>query len=266
MLVGLIDEFDTACNWDDVQNILDEEGLFAGFPEPIIRAIAADHARPRHRISVSNLTGCLGMNYLKDVVDYWETPGRLLVPLMGTIAHGLLERGADAGYELVETPLMWMTGKGIWVHGTVDYMNLESRTIIDWKTTRWMKPENLPQAQHVVQVNMYRFLAEWNRLDPDGGVPSHPWSDGYSYGGFDHLKIVYIDLTGPARNGAHGGVVVVDIPIWDDEQMAGLIATRALQLHNAYDNGVLPPRATGSDRWLCNYCPAAVKQVCNSRA
>ena len=171
---------------------------------------------------------------------------------MGTMVHAILEAAGphQSESELFEHPVCWTTPDGIEVHGKIDYLNRDHGLLSDWKTSRWIKIANLPYGNHADQINVYRFLAENN--------------DHYSLGSFKLLQIVYIDLTGPAKNSEHGGVVTYDVPIWSDDKANEFISVRALILQQAYDSGGMPPMVDRDGRWLCNYCPNEVKLVCKN--
>jgi hypothetical protein len=95
-------------------------------------------------------------------------------------------------------------------------------------------------------VNVYAYLLRHNEIGIQANV--------------GNLEIIYIDLTGPAKNGDHDGVVVFRVPFWTDRKAFDFITTRAEILHNAANE--MPPMIEKKDRWMCNYCPLQIRETC----
>jgi hypothetical protein len=203
-------------------------------------------AREHAAISASQLTGCLRGAYLKYTTEYYDKPGGLLPLMMGTFTHSLLEC-AITDNDRVEVPVAWTTKDLVTVTGHVDHVDIKNRVLSDWKTTRWLKIANLPYGNHEAQVNIYRYLLANNEI-----------GDSFEA---EHLQIVYIDLTGPAKHGEHNGVVVCPVKIWPEVKVKSYIEERARILAMAYANNEVPPMVRPSDAWLCGYCP--VRPTCD---
>jgi len=239
MLVGIIDN-DIELTWDQV---LPSK---TSIPEPIIRAVKADAEGAHDLLSASHLCGCLRAAWLKQKVDYFEALGRRLPLMMGTFVHNLLI--ADNSWELCEHPVAWTTPDGLRVTGHIDHVDLLTGVLSDYKTTRWMKISALPYGTHAIQANIYRWLAEHN---DDGKVVD-----------IVTLQVVYIDLTGPDKNGTHQGIHVCPIPIWNDDAIEEYISSRAQTLACADKD--TPPMVERAQNWLCQYCPPRIFEECES--
>jgi hypothetical protein len=243
-LVGVLD---TQMGWEVGWDAALAGDGFDGFPYTILKAIKDDTDQEHDLISASQLAGCLRQAYLRRTVDYYEEPGRRIPLLMGNFVHHILEKGAPED-ALTEVPLQWTTPHGITVTGHADFVWPQLRLLTDWKTARWVNPEKLPYGHHEIQINLYAFMLRHNEIEPVVNV--------------EELQLVYIDLTGPARNGGHNGVVVVPIDFWPDEKVASFITARAGLLYLAQEQGTIPPMIERDERWACRYCAERIFNRC----
>lgn len=219
-----------------------------GMDYGLVRTLVQKQLRPK--IHVTDLTGCLKRAYLSKTQPVPEYPHEKLLLIMGTAAHGFLE-GDD---EVLDTEVV-VDHDGI--VGRVDVIYKTGR-IVDYKTTRWLKIDNLPYGSHAAQLNIYRYLRKKSGHQVDG------------------LAVQYIDMSGPSKcrackvpvrkingqltcpkcgnppKGAHLGAVLVEIPVWSDEDIENYVTTRRDVLQEALDTGLVP---VGEPSFLCSYCP-----------
>jgi len=137
----------------------------------------------------------------------------------------------------------------------VDAYYPKTKTLVDYKTTRWLKKAYLPYGDHTRQVNVYRWLLTNN---------------GYEV---DKMFLHYIDLSGPSKcrsckiplieqsgiflcpicgklvKGGHHGTAMVEVPV--DIDTESFIRRRKEILDNAYVNNQPP---AGDPSFLCEYC------------
>jgi len=248
MLAGIVSN-DKNLTWNRVFDIAEEAGHIDGIPLPVLQAIREFSLEDHDLVSASQICGCLRAAYLKRHIDYFEKPGKWLPLMMGTFTHWLLEQPPTNGtYQgLTELALQRTTSEGVVVTGHADHVDLEHSTLSDYKTTRWLKPANLPYGTHRAQVNVYRWLLEKNEIGPAYDT--------------EHLQIVYIDLTGPARNGDHDGVVIKNIRKWDEQRIKNFVTDNANILYHADTD--MPPKIERENQWMCRFCPKGVLDACN---
>lgn len=207
----------------------------------------------RSGIHVTDLTGCLRKAFYDKSTEIPKSPADKLILTIGTMAHALLEEDDEFLKSEIEVEAFGVVGRADAIHGT---------TLIDYKTTRWLKPSRLPYGAHGLQVNIYA------RLLKEMGVE------------IDKLVIQYIDMSGPTKcracrkaavmnNGVvecpscekvfpdgHIGAVSFEVPMMDDDEIEEFIVTRSRELRDALDHvddpDVVVPDAEPS--FLCGYC------------
>jgi CRISPR/Cas system-associated exonuclease Cas4 (RecB family) len=175
----------------------------------------------------------------------------MLMRSLGSITHGLLET------DNVEDGLVEHTFHVDGVVGTVDRYYASSKRIVDYKTTRWLKPGNLPYGSHEAQVNIYAYLMRENGYEVDSGA------------------IQYIDLSGPTKcrecklpvvpvpdglacpncgyypREAHLGAVLFEVNLRPHEETKVLVETRRDALTLAME---LQQEPDAEPSYLCSYC------------
>lgn len=228
-----------------------------GYDYSLMRALlASNEARPD--VHVTDITGCIKKAILTKRVPPSEHPHEMLVRSLGTWVHRCLE--LDEGTDPYIKTEIDVEGLGIVGRADVYYTN---NTLVDFKTTRWMKPSYLPYNSHALQVNIYAQL-----LREMGDQ-------------IDHLWIQYIDMSGPSKcgthkvpvrwmdgvlacpkcgkepNEAHLGVYLVKIPLMSEDSLVEFITTRRDIILDALENDTTP---LGEPSPLCNYC--AYKDIC----
>jgi hypothetical protein len=175
----------------------------------------------------------------------------MLMRSLGTITHGLLEASSDAS---AWTERTYASGG---VVGTVDRYYPSLRRIVDFKTTRWLKPENLPYGSHEVQANIYAYLMRENGHE------------------VDEAFIQYIDLSGPTKcrqcklpvvpvpdglacpncgyypRGAHLGAVMFEINLMHPDEITAFVEQRRDSLTLSME---LDQQPDAEPSFLCSYC------------
>jgi len=106
-----------------------------GYDYALLNALFSD--KERTGIHVTDLTGCLRRAYYEKMDGALEYPHEMLVRFVGTAVHNYIERFPSEHLDS-ELPLS-LNG----LVGTADIV-YKNGTIVDTKTTRWMKPNNLP--------------------------------------------------------------------------------------------------------------------------
>ncbi len=212
-----------------------------------------DQVGARRQIHATDLVGCSLRSFWSKGDDQpAEYPHQMLMRSLGTITHGLLETDQSDTTGFVERQFE-VDG----VVGTVDRYYATQRRIVDYKTTRWLKPANLPYGSHEVQVNIYSYLMRENGFEVDSAA------------------IQYIDLSGPTKcrecklpvvpkpdglacpncgfypRGAHLGAVLYEVNLMHPDEIKAFVEQRrdALRLSLDLDD---PPEAEPS--FLCSYC------------
>jgi len=226
-----------------------------GYDYGLLRFIFRDR-QERPDIHVTDLTGCLRKAYFGKKIPPVQYPHEVLVLSLGSITHGLLETGED-DTDKTELPL-----DALGIKGTADRVHFlpGGARIIDYKTTRWLKPSNLPYGSHELQVNIYAALLREQGFNVQSAA------------------IQYIDLSGPTKcrackltlaprdmglvcpscgntpANAHLGAVLYEVTLRPHEEIVDLITERRDTLALALEMEDVPDAETG---WLCKYCAYA---------
>jgi CRISPR/Cas system-associated exonuclease Cas4 (RecB family) len=211
----------------------------------------------REGVHVTDLVHCLRRAYYEEIQPVPERVSDVLYRIIGTATHSLLEAGEDDNL-ITELPLEY---KG--VVGTVDAYYPDTKTIVDYKTTRWLKKAYLPYGDHEMQVNIYRWLLKGN---------------GYEV---DRMFLHYIDLSGPSKcrsckvplieeggiflcpvcgkpnKNGHHGTALVEVPMEVLSDIDEYVMTRKEILESAVESKEAPE---GEPGFLCNYCQ--FKDIC----
>jgi CRISPR/Cas system-associated exonuclease Cas4 (RecB family) len=218
----------------------------------------------RSGVHVTDLTGCLRRSYYSKTEEVIKYPHESLTLALGSITHAFIE-GNDDVIE-TEEPL-----KNMGIEGTTDVIEHNGRPfgpvhVQDLKTTRWLKPSNLPYGNHASQVNMYAALLR------DQGIE------------VGSASIQYVDLSGPTKcrnckvtvvpaddgelecpvcenrpNNAHLGAVEFDVILTDPGSVEGIIDERRDELNMSLEMKD-PPE--GETSFLCSYCDWATEEKC----
>jgi CRISPR/Cas system-associated exonuclease Cas4 (RecB family) len=227
-----------------------------GYDYALIKRIH-DALQPRDGIHVTDLVHCIRRAFYERTQPVPERVADVMYRILGTATHALLEYEQDE-YLMTEIPLEY---KGI--VGRVDAYYPESGTLVDYKTTRWLKKAYLPYGDHELQVNIYRWLLENN---------------GYTV---NRMFLHYIDLSGPSKcrsckvpliqesgvmvcpvcgkpnQSAHAGTAMLNVPIMLMEEIERFVLEQKQALEESVQSGEMPEAKPG---FLCEYCQ--FNQVC----
>lgn len=232
-----------------------------GYDYSLIRTMMNDEVKEKRReeIHVTDLTGCLRKAWYEKTQPAPEYIHETLARWLGVNFHGAAE-GSDGVLDS-ELPLAY---NGITGKSDIVYKN---GRIVDYKFTRWIYPAKLPYGSHANQVNIYAYMLR------KMGRP------------INKLQIQYVDASGPTKcrkckvpvrmfngelkcpncfqyvSGAHLGAVLVDIPLYSDEEVERIINDRKESLEGGLALGLPPAKEPG---FLCAYC--AYTETCNPDA
>lgn len=224
----------------------------------------------RSGIHVTDLTGCLRRAYFSKTREVVQYPHEFLVLALGSITHAFLEGNDDVVDTEVKLDAMGVVG-------TTDVKHHNGRAfgpfkVTDLKTTRWLKPANLPYGSHDLQVNIYSALLREMGYDVTAA------------------SIQYIDLSGPSKcrkckltvvpsseevgllicpncgkapNGAHMGAVEFEIDLQDEDEIKAVVEERRDILLLSLEMDDHPEAEPG---FLCSYCKFNDEGTCSEGA
>lgn len=203
----------------------------------------------QQEIHVTDLVDCLRRSYYVKKFPMPEYPHETLARFLGTGFHMMVE-GND---EFVNSELPLEFGELV---GTADIVYKDG-TIMDYKFSRWLKPEWLPNKSHVLQVNIYaQMLRNMGREVND-------------------LFIQYVDASGPSKcrkcrvparmingeircpvcmefiKGGHLGAIITPVEQMPVPMVEEYIQTRQDELSNSLALNSLPD---AEPSYLCSYC------------
>ena len=230
-----------------------------GYDYTLLKSLYAGDQDRSKEIHVTDLTGCLLRSYLDKKEPQPEYVHEKLAKGLGVLFHKALE--VQDEHVDAEVALAW---DGI--IGRADVVYKDGR-LVDFKTSRWLYPSNLPYGSHALQVNIYAHLLRQMGRE----VKS--------------MAIQYIDLSGPTKcrscktnvrmiegvlacpkcgrspTGAHLGAVLVEVAPMSKREIERYVASSVKELEQALKTG-REPQAEPS--YLCAYCahacPAGIYQ------
>jgi len=221
------------------------------YPYPVLKGMV-DQNQKRDYISVTSVLHCLRAAFLKQRIDYYESPDKLYPMFRGTLFHALLESSPNPNARIEERHSR--KHRGVELQGTFDSMLMfedpdTHKTIIqDWKTTDNLPKYDTPYSSHIAQINLYRWLLG---LDPKN-VIMEVWY--FSMQGMKRCRLK--DGTQATRGGRY--------PInqhWSDKRIEDFLDDRLMKLKASFDTGIPMPyvMVPEEDKWECQYCPVAQK-------
>lgn len=232
-----------------------------GYTYSLLKAGSILLSKPRPRVHVTDLTGCLRRAYFSKVADYYEPPSQWIAAILGIFIHSKLEEFAPPGSQ-VELSLGAMTPSGVEVVGTVDLLTKDG-VIIDSKSKRYLSKRLLPSSSNSRQINIYRWLLHENGYEAESGV------------------LEYLALRGSTRcqkckceleqrdnkkwvcpkckkvwdeKKAHRGTYRAKVEIYPLEAVEKWIDEKAVILDNALKLGTIAPKIGAEGQWICDYC------------
>jgi hypothetical protein len=202
------------------------------FTYPILKGMVLNERNERNGVHVTSLLNCLRKVALDQQHDLYVSPEHTYWAFRGQLAHSIVEL-AQTDSAVVEHTFTREI-EGITIIGTPDVIYPDKRLLVDYKTTA-SAPRWGPYPQHVLQVNIYRWLVQ-------------------KYHRIERLEIVYLDMKGTVRCAA---------PLMTFNQVAEFILPRARVLKQALEGGELPPQVGDEGRWQCwGYCAFSHHQDC----
>ena len=224
-----------------------------GYDYALIKSMMNDEKKESRRseIHVTDLTGCLRKAWYDKVSPQPEYIHETLARWLGVNFHHAVE-GSD---DVLDSELPLQDDGLV---GTADIVYKDGR-IVDNKFTRWIFPSKLPYGSHATQVNIYAHLLRKMGRE------------------VTKLQIQYVDASGPTKcrkckvpvraydgilkcpnceniiANAHLGAVLVDIPMWSEEEVEAYITESKENLLGALALGLPPEKEPG---FLCAYCPS----------
>ena len=244
MLVGItIDGMDYT--FDQALDLA-RKGLLP-LPYPVIAAVVdtirrRDAERSPDEVSVTDLTMCPRSKVIRIVHDYYADLDRVFTLFRGLLVHEVLAKYA-AEHAIVETRA-FREYKGYKLYGTPDSLVLRNSGryhLVDFKTTKRI-PYYSPYSNHVVQVNVYRWLLD---------LPVHETDIDIVYISLDEAKVSAKRLESSRQQ------------IWDDERVEKFLDEHFLPLARLVENREILPVSMVDESilsWACGYCP--VVQQC----
>lgn len=232
-----------------------------GFTYSLLRAGSVLLSKPRPKVHVTDLTGCLRRAYFGKVADYYEPPSQWIAAVLGIFIHSKLEEFAPPDSQ-VELSLGAITLSGVEVVGTVDLLTKDG-VIVDSKSKRWLNKVRLPSSGNSRQINIYRWLLNENGYEANGGV------------------LEYLALQGATRcrkckceleqkedkkwicpkckkewdeEKAHRGTFRANVEIYSLSAVEKWVDERAVILDNALKLGTIAPKVSKAGEWVCSYC------------
>lgn len=227
---------------------LSEKGILP-VPHPVVSAIV-DVVRRRESVtsprdvSVTDLTGCPRSKVLRVLEDYYLDIEGMMSAFRGAVVHDVLAKYASENATVEKRTSR--SYKGYTLYGTPDSVVLRRSGryhLVDFKTTRRV-PAYGPYSNHVVQVNVYRWLL---------GLPTSETDMEIVYISMDDAKIVPKQL----RN--HH--------VWEDRDVEEYLDKKFVPLAQLVETDTVIPVSSVPDdvlSWACSYCP--VKKQCITRA
>jgi hypothetical protein len=194
------------------------------FSYPILKGMVTNERREREGIHVTSLLNCLRKVALDQKHQIYVRPEQTYWAFRGQLAHSIVELAQSDG-AVVEQQFVKEID-GIPIVGSPDVIYPDQGLLVDYKTTA-QAPKRGPYPQHVMQVNIYRWLVREH----------HP---------IDRLEIVYLDMKQTVRCKA---------PLMSFKKVEEFILPRAKLLKQGLEGGGLPPQVGEEGRWQCfGYC------------
>ncbi|MDP2659712.1 MAG: PD-(D/E)XK nuclease family protein [Dehalococcoidia bacterium] len=202
------------------------------FTYPVLKGMVHNERKLRHGIHVTSLLSCLRKVVLEQRHDLYVSPEHSYWPFRGQLAHAIVQMAQEENAVTERTFKRQV--EGITIVGTPDVIYPEKNLLVDYKTTA-MVPKKGPYPQHVLQVNIYRWLVQ-------------------AHYHVDRMEIVYLDMKGAGRE---------PVPVMPLEEVEAFILPRARILKRGLEGGELPPQIGEEGRWQCwGYCPFSHHMDC----
>jgi CRISPR/Cas system-associated exonuclease Cas4 (RecB family) len=249
-----------AITWDDCLECAARGENTCGWDYALLRAMRNDSGRKRVGYHVTEIKACLRKAYYHRTEDQQpQYPSDRMYVVLGTMTHHVLEGSDHTIWS--EVPVQIQLGQHT-LYGTVDVYSPVLKRIVDYKTTRSIKPWGLPYGEHEEQVKIYTIMLRAM------GLP------------VETAAIQYIDLSGPSKcpyckqgtlapgggtflcrhcgkefenDKLHNGAALYEVNLDDNElgETTNALESRLGTLDHALSTQEAP---TGETGWLCKFC------------
>jgi CRISPR/Cas system-associated exonuclease Cas4 (RecB family) len=256
--------------WDDCLSCAAQGLNTCGWDYALLRAMKQDDDRKRVGYHVTEIKACLRKAYYTRTEESRpQFPSDRMYMVLGTMTHQILENSDHAIW--AEVPVQIKLGHHA-LYGTVDVYSPTLRRVVDYKTTRSIKPWGLPYGEHEEQVKIYTLMLRAM------GLPVLS------------AAIQYIDLSGPSKcpyckqgtlspgnttftcrncgkdfdnDRLHNGAALYEVELDDKElcEIEQALKARLETLDHALAEKDPPPAEPG---WLCRYC--TFRSICPQTA
>lgn len=196
-------------------------------------------------VRASDLGRCLRQRALRRDEPFYQRPDSIWMALLGRGLHRELSENLKAHFgpeeALIEVRLehpLEVLGETLVLSGQVDFYHRASGTLVDFKGTGSLYRKEELSWHYLVQQNVYAQLLRWRGENPRRAVL---W-----YVRFEVQRGQVKSLT-------------VEVPLWDPQEVEGLLQELGAVLVRAHRDGELPPAFQAGDEgyWQCRYCPVA---------
>ena len=209
---------------------------FANLPQAIVNAVQNDpYDKGNCDYTVTQLIGPPQINILmeKHPGEISEDASDRIWSLLGQAVHSIVERHGQTSENTIEEWRLYGTFDGAAVGGQADLIDLDAKTIADFKVTSVWKIVNHNFTEWEQQLNPLAALVRQN-----GGT-------------VEHLKVFAI-LRDWSKHQVGNGypkhqVVTIDIPVWPEDKAISYLSSRVGLHRYAKENGGHP--CTDNERW-----------------
>jgi CRISPR/Cas system-associated exonuclease Cas4 (RecB family) len=193
------------------------------YPYPILAGMV-NNIRADMGITVTQLLNCKRKVVLDQRRDIYVSPDQLWYAFRGQMFHNIAQSAALDDWVVEQR--FYRDIAGVIISGQVDIIYPGRKLLQDYKTTKWIKDELVPYAEHALQANIYAWLVE-----PQYEIES--------------MEIVYMDMN---------RVLVVPVELMPRRAVVAKVAGRVSSLKRALEGRKLPPKVDADGLWQCHFC------------
>lgn len=243
---------DKKYTFEEALDIAKRDGHFARFPIAALRKMVNKDRDP-FVFSPSSAGYCLRQKILRRDNDYWLDPDNVWKMTRGSAIHDYLDEDIEGQSEMhLRTTLSFTDENGevfdIEFGGTLDYYEPDTKTLIDYKTTKTFytfekgvgrKEKQYPTPEHELQLNLYAMLLRRH------GMP------------VERAFLWYVS--------AGDGRKIVPVEVWPEDEAEEVAYNLASHMIGPKFKGELPAAYAEDDPnyWQCRFCP--VFDVCKEK-
>lgn len=193
------------------------------YPYPILAGMASN-IRGDIGITVTQLLNCKRKVVLDKQRDHYVSPDHLWYAFRGQMFHHIAQNAALDDWVVEER--FYREIAGVTISGQVDIIYPKRKLLQDYKTTKWIKDDLVPYAEHALQTNIYAWLVE----------PHYE---------IERIEIVYMDMN---------RILVVPVEHMPRRSLVAKIAGRMRSLKRGLEGDKLPPKVNADGLWQCRFC------------